>query len=219
MPSRFIALLWFVAACAAHAEMSRVDIAQRVDLFNGRSYGDVGVYEWLHGRAHFTLDPANPRNKTIVDLDLAPKNDKGLVEFSADISILRPKNPAKANGVAVFDVVNRGRETVLEYLNRGNRTAKPLSEEFIGDDFLLKRGVTLVWLGWQQDLPDGLNLLRMQGPVVKGVTSLIQGDAVVQSRVSEISLGDRLSIPYPVSDLKSPQAQLTVAPSRDAPER
>jgi hypothetical protein len=216
---QFLLLLAALAAFSAQAEVSRVEITQRTDLFNGRAYGDVGAYEWLHGRAYFTLDPTNPRNKSVVDLDLAPKNAKGLVEFSADISILRPKDASKANGVAVFDVVNRGRETVLEYLNRGNRTAKPLSEAFVGDDFLLKRGVTIVWLGWQQDLPDGMNLLRMSGPVVKGVTSLIYGDAVVTSRVSDISLGDRLSIPYPVADLKSPQARLTVAPSRDAPEQ
>jgi alpha/beta hydrolase family protein len=92
-----------------------------------------------------------------------------------------------------------------------------MSEDFIGDDFLLKQGVTIVWLGWQQDLPDNLGLLRMSGPVIEGITSLIHGDAVVSSRVNEISLGDRLSVPYPASDLKSEDAVLSVAASRTAP--
>jgi hypothetical protein len=109
---------------SALAEVSRVDITHSTDLFNRRSYGAAGAYEWLQGRAHFTLDRANTRNENIVDLNLAPRNTKGLVEFSADIAILRPKDTARANGVVVFDVVNRGRPTILEYLNRGNRTAK-----------------------------------------------------------------------------------------------
>ena len=113
----------------------------------------------------------------------------------------------------------RSRETILEYLNRGNRTAKHGTEEFVGDDFLLKQGVTLVWLGWQQDLPEGLNLLRMSGPVIESLSSLVYGDAVVTAKSSEISLGDRLSIPYAVSDMKSPQAWLSVAASRTAPEQ
>ena len=132
----FIALLAAFAMWPVHAEVSRVEISQRVELFKGRAYGDAGAYEWLQGHAYFTLDPANARNKAVVDLELAPKNKDGLVEFSADISILRPKDPAKANGVAVFDVVNRGRETILEYLNRGSRTAKVLSEAFIGNGAL-----------------------------------------------------------------------------------
>ena len=203
----------------AFAEVSKVDITQRSDVLNGRVYGNAGVYEWVHGRAHFTLDPTHARNKTVVDIELAPKNAKGLVEYSADLIILRPKDAAKANGVVVFDVVNRGRETILEYLNRGNRTAKHGTDEFVGDDFLLNQGVTLVWLGWQQDLPDGMNLLRMSGPVIESLSSLVYGDAVVTSKVNEISLGDRLSIPYAVSDLKSPQAWLAVAASRAAPEQ
>ena len=109
----FFALLIALAVVPAQAEVSRVDITQRADLFNGRAYGKIGAYEWLHGRAHFTLDPANARNKAVVDIGLAPKNSKGLVEFSADISILRPKDASRANGVVVFDVVNRGRETIL----------------------------------------------------------------------------------------------------------
>jgi hypothetical protein len=214
-----IALLAALTVTPIHAEVSRVDITQHTDLFNGRAYGAVGAYEWLQGRAYFTLDPAHARNKAVVDVELAPKNAKGLVEYSADVVILRPKDVAKANGVVVFDVINRGRYTILEYLNRGNRTAKELSEEFIGDDFLLKQGMTIVFLGWQQDLPDGMGLLRMSGPIIEGTASLIHGDAVVTTRVNEISLGDRLSIPYAVADLKSPDAVLTVAVSRSAPSQ
>ena len=57
-------------ATLASAEVARVDITKREDLLNGRSYGAAVAYEWLEGRAHFALDPANPRNDIIVDLKL-----------------------------------------------------------------------------------------------------------------------------------------------------
>ena len=61
----------------------------------------MGAYEKLVGKVYFTVDPNNPHNKIIANLDKAPKNGQGKVEFSADLFILRPKDPAKGNGVAL----------------------------------------------------------------------------------------------------------------------
>jgi hypothetical protein len=100
-----ISVLAFVAVLAAtpaRAEVTQVEISSRTDVLGGHSYGSVGPYEWLEGRAHFALDPAHPGNRAIVDLGLAPRDSRGLVEFSADIAILRPKDPARASGVAMF---------------------------------------------------------------------------------------------------------------------
>ena len=155
-----------VVATPARTEITQLEISSRSDLLDGKQYGVVGPYEWLEGRAHFALDPAHPGNRAVVDLGLAPRNLRGLVEFSADIAILRPKDPARASGVAIFDVVNRGGPTILEYLNRDNRFAKPGTAEYIGDNFLFKQGATLVWLGWQHDLPSGQGMLRIAAPVV-----------------------------------------------------
>lgn len=198
----------------AGAEVARVELTRRADLLNARAYGEAGAYEWLEGRAHFTLDPQNKKNEGVVDLKLATRNAQGLVEFSADIAILRPKNAARANGVVVFDVVNRGRHTLLEYLNRGNRNAPAWSDAFVGDDFLLKQGVTLVWLGWQQDLPELPGYLRMSGPRIAGVSGRVWGEFSVASRVMDVSLGDRLSLPYAVADVNEPTRLLGVSPSR-----
>ncbi len=210
---------FLLGASFAAAEVVRVDIAKRQDVLGGRTYGVVGAYEWLEGRAHFALDPNNPLNDNIVDLKLAPRNAQGLVEFSADVSILRPKVAANANGVVIFDVVNRGRPTVLEYLNRGDRTAAPGSGEFFGDDFLLKQGNTLVWLGWQQDLPAAAGMMRLAGPVIKGVSGWVYGDFTVAARVADVSLGDRTSIPYAVADKQDEASVLAVSPSRSQQPR
>ena len=212
-------MTFLLGAAVAAAEVVRIDISKREDVLGGRGYGAVGAYESITGRAYFTLDPENKRNDIIVDLKLAPRNAQGLVEFSADMSILRPKIAARANGVVIFDVVNRGRPTVLEYLNRGNRTAAAGSEAFIGDDFLMKQGVTLVWLGWQQDLPASAGMMRLAGPVVQGVSGWVYGEFTVASRVMDVSLGDRTSIPYAVADRQDDASLLAVSPSRAQPPR
>ena len=211
---RWCVLVLALAASLAAAEVVRVDVTAREDVLDGRSYGEAGAYEWLQGRAHFTLDPLNSRNDDVVDLKRAPRNAQGLVEFSADVSILRPKIAERANGVVIFDVVNRGRPTILEYLNRGDRTAAVRSEAFIGDDFLLQQGVTLVWLGWQQDLPDTPGMLRLAGPVVADVSGRVYGEFTVASRVTDVSLGDRTSTPYAVADPQDAANTLAISPSR-----
>ena len=77
--------------CAARGEVARVAISSRQDVLDGKSFGNVGPYEKLTGKVYFAIDPKNPHNKIIADLDKAPINAQGRVEFSADLFILRPK--------------------------------------------------------------------------------------------------------------------------------
>ena len=104
-----LALSIGLIAAPGRADVSRVDVTSRTDVLGGRSYGPAGPYEWIEGRAHFTLDPDNPRNHLITDIGLARRNDRGRVEFWANLVVLRPKDPSRASGVVVFDVSNRGR--------------------------------------------------------------------------------------------------------------
>ena len=92
-----------VLAPSARAEVTRVEVTTRAPL------GQTG-YEKIVGIAHFAVDPRDPRNAVIADIDKAPVNAAGKVEFSGDICILRPLNDAAANGIALVDVVNRGRK-------------------------------------------------------------------------------------------------------------
>ena len=212
-------MLALLGTSFASAEVVRIDINKREDLLAGRSYGAAGVYEWIEGRAHFTLDAQDSKNDIIVDLKLAPRNAQGQVAFSADVAILCPKIAARGNGVVIFDVVNRGRQQILDYLNRGNRNAAVGAADFIGDDFLMKQGVTLVWLGWQQDLPADAGMMRLAGPVIDGVKGRVYGEFTVPARVMDVSLGDRTSIPYAVADLQDNENTLAVSPSRRLPPR
>ncbi len=209
-----LAVVVWLATSPASAEVVRVDVATRQDVLGGRAFGTAGAYEWIQGKAYFTLDPRQPRNAIVVDVALAPRNAAGLVEFSADILIVRPKDPARASGVVVFDVVNRGRPQIFSFLNHGSLPARADAEAFFGDGFLMKQGVTIVWLGWQQDAAAAPNLLRMTGPRIQGITGVVNGEFVVPKRVNEVPLGDRGAIPYEVADVSAAVNSLRVAGAR-----
>src|SRR5450631_3781875 len=89
-----------------HAEVARVEISRRQDVLGGKAFGEVGAYEKLVGKVYYAVAPENPHNRIIADLDKAPRNRQGKVEFSADVFILRPKDVARGNGVLLFDLVN-----------------------------------------------------------------------------------------------------------------
>ena len=87
----FAVAILVALAPVARAEVVRVEIARRADV------GTSG-YEKLVGTIYFAVDPANPRNSVVVDLDKASKNGQGRVEFSADLYILQPKDASRRNG-------------------------------------------------------------------------------------------------------------------------
>src|SRR5438874_10113202 len=127
-------------AAALSAAVVRVDVSDRSDVLGGKSFGTAGPYERLIGRAYFAVDPKLPANQIIRDLDKGPRNDAGLVEFSSDIYILKPKDPAKSNGAVLYEVSNRGGKGMLAMFNRGAASLNPRTAAEFGDNLLLDRG-------------------------------------------------------------------------------
>src|SRR4029077_11442698 len=162
--------------------------------------------------------PRNPHNATIANIDKAPRNAQGLVEFSSDIYIMAPKNPAKGNGVAFFEVPNRGGRALFGFFdNAGNAGARitgaPNDEAEFGDGSLLSQGYTLVWVGWQFSLARGGPQIGIDLPVAsddgKPVAGLVVAPFTVSAPVPTLAL-DPDSARYPPVDLNSPDATLTV---------
>ena len=145
----------------------------RVDVLNGKAFGDVGPYEKIWAKAYFAIDPANPRNQMVADIDLAPRNAAGKVEFSADLFILKPKDPGRGNGVVFFDVVNRGRFRLLSTFSGAAAADDPTTEAHFGDASLLRQGYTLVAVGWQFDVPE--DLIGVQAPIATNNGQPIKG--------------------------------------------
>ncbi len=187
-------------APAAGAEVVRVEIARRADV------GASG-YEKLVGTIYFAVDPSHPRNSVVVDLDKAKKNGQGLVEFSADLYILQPKDPARRNGVALVEVSNRGNKGLLTGFARASGSRDPTTENHLGDGFLTTQGYTLVWVGWQFDVA-GEDGITLYAPVAAGTTGSVRADFTPNERQTEAVFVDLAR--YTPADVSAADTTLTV---------
>src|SRR5882724_4928298 len=147
----WVLTLFIFLASSAEAHVARVEVVSRTDVQDGRAFGLAGGYERIVGRVYFAVNPENVHNRQIVDLDKAPRNAQGEVEFSADLYLFKPKDMARGNNAVLFEVSNRGGKGILRLVNGGN-TSDPNNE--FGDGFLLREGYTIAWLGWQFDVAD-----------------------------------------------------------------
>ena len=198
--------------------ITELAIAKRSSFASGESFGDVGAYELLEGTAHFAVDPQNARNRGITDLDLGPRNGQGKVEFSADFAMLQPVNTDRGNRRILFDVVNRGRKTALS-MNSVGAATDPTAPLESGNGYLMRRGYTVVWGGWQADVPPTPGLIGLQGPeAVSPQGGPLTGKIMCQFQCNEPTqvflLADRQHLPNPAADVDEAEATLTV---RDLP--
>jgi hypothetical protein len=155
-------------AATMQARVVRLEILSRADVQDGKSFGATGAYEKVTGRVYFAVNPANAHNRQIVDVDKAARNARGEVEFSADFYLIKPKEMSKGNGAVLFEVSNRGGKGILRLVNGGN-VADP-SHEF-GDGFLMRQGYTVAWVGWEYDVADQNQNLRLFAPVAQELVS------------------------------------------------
>ncbi|RYF08211.1 MAG: hypothetical protein EOO31_03475 [Comamonadaceae bacterium] len=127
-------------ASASAAPQMRMTVTATED-FPG-TFGSVGAYEKVSGTLHGEVDPKDAKNAVIQDLQLAPVNGRGMVEYSTDFVLLKPKDMAKASGVLRYDAPNRG-----NILTMPNPTATP------GDAVYFERGYVMLYSAWQGDVP------------------------------------------------------------------
>ncbi|MBV1686737.1 hypothetical protein KRR38_03380 [Novosphingobium sp. G106] len=138
-----IAILAMASASVADARVTRLVVEQREPYAGGHSWGEAGPYERIVATAYFEVDPADPRNKVIVDLDQSPRNAAGKVEFSAPVFLIKPVDMARGNGKLFYDVNNRGNTDlgpVADPAKVGGQVAQQL-----------KMGFALVDAGWHGD--------------------------------------------------------------------
>jgi len=150
----------------AQARITRIEITKVEPAFGGAGYDPVGAYEHLSGRAYGEVDPSDARNAVIQDIALAPRNARGMVEYSTDVEILRPTDRLKSNGVLLFNVVNRGNKHGVVSFNADvpPDVAANNALKIAGDGWMMRQGYTLVWFGWQGDLMPAPNRVTMTVP-------------------------------------------------------
>ncbi len=213
--------LWVSADVDARVVRLRID--RREVLLEGRPFGLAGPYEKLVGRADFALDPEAPFNRTVVDLPLAPRNGDGEVEFHADFYLIKPVDPARGNGVLFYEAGNRGRKRILQTFQSASSSEDPATPAEIGNGSLLFQGFSLLWMGWQWDVPtwpDGR--MRMEMPIATEggapIRGLVRGNFIGE-RGTTARLADRGHLAYPVLAPESTEHLMTVrARPFDPPE-
>jgi hypothetical protein len=204
-----------LSTCVAHARVIEFEVTTRqAPTFDGRSFGSVGVYEKIIGRAKIALRPDDAHNAGIVDIDRAPRNASGEVEVTTTVYILKPSDTSKANGKLFYDVLNRGRKLGLELMNDAPASNDPTASADAGNGFLMQQGYTIVWSGWQGDVTTANALLGLEVPSVPGVTGTSREEFVFDHTKNPVTA----DLSYPAADLDPSQATLTVR-ARESNER
>lgn len=168
------------------------------------TFGSVGAYEKLTGTVAGEVDPKDPKNAVIQDLALAPVNANGMVEYSADFVMLKPKDMAKASGVLRYDAPNRG-----NILTMPNPAATP------SDAVYFERGYVMLYSAWQGDVPKSNPArLTVSVPVAKNadgssITGPYRAELVPASASAQMTLPGGVfngtMIPYEPASLDNTQ--------------
>jgi len=154
-----------LVAASAPAEVERIEITSREIFGDGMVFGSTGAYEKIRGRLFYAVDPSNPANAAIVDLELAPRGADGRVRFQGDFLLLKPVDLARGNGRLLYDVNNRGNLYMLRHINGGARTNDPSTPEDAGNGFLMEEGYSLLWSAWNWDVVSGAGRLQIELPI------------------------------------------------------
>src|SRR6188472_405061 len=190
-----LTLLLLSVSSLAQARVVRLRIERREVVLNGRAFGAAGAYEKLVGKVDFGLDPSLPQNANIVDLKLAPRNARGEVEASADFYMLKPVDPARGNGRLFYEVGNRGGKSMLVTFQKATGSPDPTTEAEFGDGALMRQGFTLVWMGWQWDVPERPGVMRMEMPIAtengRRIVGLVRGNFIPNERAATAAVADR----------------------------
>jgi hypothetical protein len=204
---------------AAAAQPLIFEVTATESFAEGRDFG-AGPYLRIAGLARGALDPADPRNACIDDLELAPRNAAGLVDYATEVVILRPADSARGNGRLLYDVTNRGRKMSFAAVFESHATTQAEQNAMrtavaAGNAAPLRAGTTMVWSGWDPEAPRANDGLRIELPMLPGITGLSRDEFVFGTRIAP---ADRPTAPlsYPVADPDPAKARLTVRRTRDA---
>jgi len=214
-----------ITAAPAAARLTEINITTVEPFADGHSFGNTGAYERVKGTFKGELDPADPRNKVIVNLDKAPKNAAGRVEYEVDFFLLRPADAARGNRKIIYDVTNRGRKN-LHWRLTDARLASPAGAndprtvQDAGNGLFFRMGYTLVWNGWDPDAPRS-----NAGLAMKPVIATNGGVPIVRVIREELMSGGRgplrktFRLTHEAATLDQAQAKLTVRRNETDPRQ
>ncbi len=190
--------IFFVVALALTTVEARITkiVINRFEspTFGGASFGNIGKYEKIVGRAYGEVDPRDPLNAIITDIEKAPRNARGYVEYDTDFYILKPMLMSQSNGLLFYNVVNRGNKQGFNQLNFGVVGGNDPTTG--GDGLTLKRGYTFLWSGWQADVLPVEGRMTFKAPVatIDGaeITGRVRAELMVGASANTLNLSSDL---------------------------
>ena len=196
--------------------LTEINIAAVEPFAEGSTFGNAGAYERVRGTFKGELDPADARNKVIVNLEKAPRNTTGRVEYETDFFMLRPVEAARGNNKLIYDVTNRGRKYIHWRLMDARTKSvahanNPRTLEDAGNGLLFRMGYTFAWSGWDPDAPRSNN-----GMAMKPIIATDNGKPIVRVIRDELVSGTRggvretFRLTHNTATLHQAQAKLTV---------
>lgn len=182
-----------LTAAALDAQVTRIDVqVAESPALDGERFGQVGTYEFLRGTVYGEVDPADPRHADIVNLEHAPRNARGRVEYATTVEIYRPVDMDRWNRALYHTVPNRGRAGA-------------------GDRVLLEMGFALVRVGWQGDIePTATNIVPTLPMARRADGSPVTGPALEEFIFNDDASVSRGRLSYPAATLDPSAATLTV---------
>jgi hypothetical protein len=221
---KILLILIALSFCSSfsNAEVYNVEINSQEDVLDGKEFGEYGSYELIRGKIHFRFDPANPANGMITDILLAERDAEGYVLAWSELIVLQPKDPEKRRGIGLVEVSNRGGKFSPRYFNRASGSQlRPNKSEDFGDDLLMRQGLTVIWIGWEFDVPHENEILRLRVPKARNkdgssIHGWVRSDWMVTEYTQVLGLAHRNQVPYPATDWENEGNVLTVRDGRDS---
>jgi hypothetical protein len=193
------------------AGITRIQIITRESpTFGGYSWPGVGPYEKIVGKAFGEVDPTDPKNALIVDIALAPRNARGNVEYAFDFYILKPIDLTKGAHKVMYEPPNRGAKQWANFgrVTGGNDPGSITDINVLANAFLMPRGYTMVWSGW--DKSAGSNTANFNATITLPIARNPDGSSITGPAYEYIvTSGTSFALSYPASTSDKTTATLT----------
>jgi hypothetical protein len=200
---------WLRPAATPASVVERFEIISRAPAFAGAPFDAGGEYETIVAVAHMRLDPAHPANRKIADIGLAAPKGRS-VQYKTDVVILRPREAGRASRTMLVELPNRGGWLFPVMANDAD--SEPRKMATAGNGFTMRRGHTMVWIGWQGDVPlaaDG-SAAGMQLPVLTAGGARITGPSFAEIVFDKSAATGAMQLAYPAASQDQAQATLSV---------
>jgi hypothetical protein len=201
---------WY-APTDALARITRIEItSNQTPTFGGYAWPGVGQYQKLVGKAYGEVDPQDPKNAVIVDIALAPKNARGNVEYAFDFYILKPVDLSKGAHKVMYEPPNRGGKTWAGFgrMPGGNDPGSVTDPAILANAFLMPRGYTMVWSGW--DKSAGTSTANFNATITLPIAKNPDGSSITGPVYEYIVTGAAsFTLSYPAATMDKTKAKLT----------